>query len=377
MWCVIHMVRFPQDGDAYYNAGVLLNKMSDNAKFGGARTIRLPALSGEAKVVPTEQYCSLFSKAAVASYRRCLKLDPKSRAGYINLIGSLERNEPKGWYDQVHEVAAAATKNGVWYNIWQRPPHFVSSLLAKPFHDPQDFEMCRSLEDHYLVIREEYSAYIEKLTNRKDWDDTDTTPGLGDVGAREGALHDGGLRKSGKWREVPLFTNGTLNRDYAALFPKTVSILQQHCRDATGLALCCGGDVIFSVLTPGTVLRPHCGPSNSRLTCHLAIKVPRSLEQGCHLRVAVEPPRGWEEGRCLVFDDSFEHEVIYAEAPSHEPYPGERVVLLANFWHPDFEFKNDPQWRQRSDELMANVDVESLPKTALMVPPQAQVVPAT
>ena len=40
----------------------------------------------------------------------------------------------------------------------------------------------------------------------KDWDDSNTTPGLSDVGARDGALHDGGLAKSGSWKEVPLFT---------------------------------------------------------------------------------------------------------------------------------------------------------------------------
>lgn len=36
----------------------------------------------------------------------------------------------------------------------------------------------------------------------------------GDVGNRPGALHDGGLRKSGKWQEVPLFTNCTIQREY-------------------------------------------------------------------------------------------------------------------------------------------------------------------
>lgn len=94
--------------------------------------------------------------------------------------------------------------------------------------------------------------------------------------------------------------------------------------------------------------------------------MPRTLEQGCRLRVASEEPRGWEEGGCLVFDDSFEHEVIFDEAGPHEAYPGDRVVLLANFWHTDFEFKNDPQWRQRSDEMMATTDVETLPQTAMM-----------
>merc|ERR1712194_226778 len=202
-------------------------------------------------------------------------------------------------------------------------------------------------------------------------DDSDTTPGMGDVGARAGALHDGGLTKSGRWREVPLSTNCTLQREYAEYFPETVQLLQAHCRDAMGLALCGGGDVILSSLAPGTRLRPHCGPSNSRLTCHMGIKVPKTKE-GCWIRVAGEEPRGWEEGRCMVFDDSFEHEVVYEEASVHEAYPGDRVVLLANFWHPEFEFKNDPDWWAKSDKYLSSVDLETLPKTTLMVAEDAK-----
>lgn len=366
MWVVLHMCRFPDDGDAYYNQGVLLVKMADRAKFGGAQSVRLPSLrDAESSVVPTEQYCSLFTRAAASHYRRCLKLDPKHRAAHINLIGCLERNEPKGWYDEVHEVAASAVRNGLWHDRWQRPPHFVPSLAARPWREPAKFALCRALHEHYPTIRAEYDAYMAKLLGRKDWDDSDTTPGLGDVGSRAGALHDGGLTKSGRWREVPLFTNGALQGQYAAEFPETVRVLQTHCADAVGLALCLGGDIIFSVLSPGTRLRPHCGPTNSRLTCHLGIIVPRSASQGCRLRVAAEPPRGWEEGRCVVFDDSFEHEVIYDEPGPREPYPGDRVVLLANFWHPAFEFKNDPDWRVKSDQAMAAIDIESLPQTAL------------
>jgi len=365
MWSVIHMTRFPKDQEAYYNQGVLLNKQCDKAKFGGAPSTQMPGWNGSSQKIPTERYCALFNKAAQAHYRRCLKVDPKNKPGYINLIGCIERNEPSGWYDEVHALASQAARNGIWYNIWQRPPHFVPTLPGRPWHDPEDFALCRALHSGFEVIRGEYDTYIERLANRKDWDDSDTTPGPSDVGGRPGALHDGGLTKSGRWKEVPLFANSSLREEYASFFPETIRILQTHCADAVGLALCGGGDVIFSVLTPGTQLRPHCGPTNARLTCHLGIRVPRTAAQGLSLRVANEAPRGWEEGRCLVFDDSFEHEVIFADPGANEPYAGERVVLLANFWHPAFKFKNDVQWRERSEEGMADVGLETLPQTAL------------
>merc|ERR1711933_135983 len=60
----------------------------------------------------------------------------------------------------------------------------------------------------------------------------------------------------------------------------------------------------FSRLTPGTHLKAHCGRTNTHLTCHLGLQIP----EGCRVRVGRET-RHWEEGKCLVFDDSFEHEV--------------------------------------------------------------------
>ena len=47
---------------------------------------------------------------------------------------------------------------------------------------------------------------------------------------------------------------------------------------------------------------------------------------GCSIRAGDEW-REWREGECLVFDDSWEHEVV------HEGKL-DRVVLLLNFWHP-------------------------------------------
>lgn len=38
--------------------------------------------------------------------------------------------------------------------------------------------------------------------------------------------------------------------------------------------------------------------------------------------------RAWREGECLLFDDSFDHEVVHQG-------DRERVVLLIDYWHPD------------------------------------------
>ncbi|HZE88930.1 MAG TPA: aspartyl/asparaginyl beta-hydroxylase domain-containing protein, partial [Verrucomicrobiae bacterium] len=60
----------------------------------------------------------------------------------------------------------------------------------------------------------------------------------------------------------------------------------------------------FSALRPGARIAPHCGAANFFLTAHLGVIVPA----GCRIRVGTES-RSWVEGRGLVFNDSFEHEV--------------------------------------------------------------------
>jgi aspartate beta-hydroxylase len=83
------------------------------------------------------------------------------------------------------------------------------------------------------------------------------------------------------------------------------------------------GTAGFGVLAPGTHVAPHCGPINAKLRCHLGLEIPA----GCGLRVASET-RTWQEGRCLVFDDSFEHEVWNR---SDRP----RYIFLVDAFHPD------------------------------------------
>jgi aspartyl/asparaginyl beta-hydroxylase (cupin superfamily) len=81
--------------------------------------------------------------------------------------------------------------------------------------------------------------------------------------------------------------------------------------------------VLFSRLEPGAHIPPHSGMLNCRLICHLPLVVPK----GCWLRVGNEK-REWEEGKLLIFDDSFEHEAMN---PSGEL----RIILLFDIWRPE------------------------------------------
>ena len=62
---------------------------------------------------------------------------------------------------------------------------------------------------------------------------------------------------------------------------------------------------------------------NCRLICHLPLIIPK----GCWLRVGNEK-REWEEGKLLMFDDSFEHEAM-------NPTSELRIILLFDVWRPE------------------------------------------
>ena len=88
----------------------------------------------------------------------------------------------------------------------------------------------------------------------------------------------------------------------------------------------CGGcracDGRLLRLGPRAHVKPHVGWAASVYRMHLGLVVP----EGCRLRVAGEA-RPWREGRCLVFDDTVEHE---AWNDSDRP----RAVLLLDFLRP-------------------------------------------
>ena len=83
-----------------------------------------------------------------------------------------------------------------------------------------------------------------------------------------------------------------------------------------------GPEVLFSVFTPGTHLLPHRGVTNIRVVGHLPLIVP----ENCELVVGGVAHR-WQEGRVVVFDDTYEHEAWNRSGEI-------RVVLIFDLWSP-------------------------------------------
>src|SRR6266700_2370702 len=81
----------------------------------------------------------------------------------------------------------------------------------------------------------------------------------------------------------------------------------------------------FSILGPRKHIPEHRGPYAGVLRYHLGLIVPRQKE-ACRIRVDSDIAQ-WEEGRSVVFDDTYPHEVW-------NDTDEERVVLFVDFARP-------------------------------------------
>lgn len=210
----------------------------------------------------------------------------------------------------------------------QRPAAmYIPRLEPRPFFEREDFPWIGELEAGAVAIREELLAALDE--GEKGFEpyvqldaDHPQAPSWATVNhARE-------------WSALHLFRHGKPIAQNAARFPRTMALLESlplmripnH-----------APEVVLSLLKPGAHIPPHFGSVNGRLIVHLPLVVPAN----CGALCAAGEMRAWEEGRCLVFDDSFVHEAWNNSAET-------RVVLLLDIWNPQL---SEPERRAFSAAL--------------------------
>jgi len=124
--------------------------------------------------------------------------------------------------------------------------------------------------------------------------------------------------ENGYWGNLVLVDGGRPVEAGIAACPRTWSVVKQ-----CPLPLGVRGNVFFSALVPGTRIRAHFGPTNMKWRYHLCL----TAAEGARIRCGREW-REWRQGRCILLDDSFAHEVVHAGDRA-------RVVLIVDCWHPD------------------------------------------
>ncbi|XP_052764999.1 aspartyl/asparaginyl beta-hydroxylase-like isoform X1 [Mya arenaria] len=168
---------------------------------------------------------------------------------------------------------------------------------------------------------QEQTTYQPHLKLLEDNWQTIRDEGLAQLDLKTGAFvpEEENLRETGDWKQFTLYQRGRKNEENCKKVPKTCSLLDRI-PDAKG---CTRGQIKFSVMHPGVHVWPHTGPTNCRIRAHLGLKVP----EGPKIRVGNDI-RTWKEGKFIIFDDSFEHEVWHEGTEL-------RLVLIVDFWHPE------------------------------------------
>jgi len=209
----------------------------------------------------------------------------------------------------------------IWKYIWRyRKYHYIKeslfngndqyiiyleSLQAKPYWCYDDLNQ-EYQNDIYLILSNIHVFY-------KDFDNLS-------------AKLNAGINP---WSKVFLVEQGHKYDGNIVECADTYKILLQ-CSNV--LQNCLFGFIFFSQLKPNTIIEAHKGPTNCRLRCHVPLVIPKlNFNTKCSLKVN-NIEKSWKLNEALMFDDSFEHSVVYNSQPLDNV---NRVVLIIDFWHPD------------------------------------------
>ncbi len=178
----------------------------------------------------------------------------------------------------------------------QQPVLFFPGLETREIHDSRRFPWVAALEGSFGVIQAEFTAL------RASADFVSVNPGY---------------TKRGEWAAAYLWAFGEKVEKICRWCPETTRLLTS----IPGVSEF--GTTMCSALALHSRIAPHHGITNAMLRCQLPLQVP----PGCRLQVG-DYEIEQQEGRCIVFDDSFLHS---AWNDSDEA----RFVLLFDFFHPD------------------------------------------
>jgi ornithine lipid ester-linked acyl 2-hydroxylase len=146
------------------------------------------------------------------------------------------------------------------------------------------FPWVAHVEQHWTVIR----AEVERLLV-----DHAALPNFQDISKDQIEITD-----DDRWKTFFLYGYGFKTRLGSEMCPRTTALMEQIPGMSTAM---------FSILSPGKHILAHRGPYKGVLRYHLGLIVPEDAK-ACRIRVG-EDVRHWEEGRSLIFDDTFDHEV--------------------------------------------------------------------
>ena len=152
------------------------------------------------------------------------------------------------------------------------------------FFPLERFPWVKHVEDNWTVIREELQRVLE---------DHAALPNFQEISKDQVGITD-----DDRWKTFFLYGYGFKAKLTTEMCPGTAALMEQIPGMKTAM---------FSILSPRKHILDHRGPYKGVLRYHLGLIVPREAE-ACRIRVG-DDVRHWEEGKSLIFDDTFNHEV--------------------------------------------------------------------
>jgi ornithine lipid ester-linked acyl 2-hydroxylase len=152
------------------------------------------------------------------------------------------------------------------------------------FFENARFPWIAHIEANWPVIREELERVLE---------DREALPNFQDISKDQIEITD-----DDQWKTYFLYGYGFQARLGVESCPRTAALM----REIPGMTT-----AMFSILSPRKHILDHRGPYKGVLRYHLGLIVPEDAAS-CRIRVG-EDFHHWEEGRSMVFDDTFNHEV--------------------------------------------------------------------
>lgn len=178
-----------------------------------------------------------------------------------------------------------------------------SSLIGDSiFFQPEQFSWVPELEANWQVIRQE----LDEVLKRKE-----DLPNYQDISRRQTRISN-----DHRWKTYFFYAYGLRAEKNCQRCPETTKLIEK----VPGLRA-----AFFSILAPQKHIPEHRGKYKGVIRYHLGLIVPEPRSQ-CRIRIE-DQVAYWEEGKSLIFDDTFRHEVW-------NDTDGYRVVLFMDVSRP-------------------------------------------
>ena len=213
---------------------------------------------------------------------------------------------PLNAYDRTHKLKPATGWLG---RLSDQLTDWVEDLVARfsihgdpPVYSNAHFPWVDAVEADWQKVRAELDQVMQYR---------DSMPSFQDIVKEVGLI-----QSDNDWKTFFLRGVGMDCRENARRCPETMKMLEKIPGVTTAF---------FSILSPRKHIPAHRGPWAGVLRLHVGLLVPEPRDQ-VRIRIANQTCL-WQEGRCLIFDDTWNHEVW-------NDTDGYRVVLFIDFERP-------------------------------------------